>query len=229
MPDAEKVVIFDVDGVLIDSLPQHLQVCRDKAREFGLDLKIPTIEKFRDLVSKGTRVSPMREFFLAMGFTGNCLDKAVADYDRDFSALYRPPLFDGAAGMLRSLRNAEWSIGLVTANVRENVVPALGDSIEVFEKRCMLFHHKGAPDRKKSSYLVEGAQALKVAPWNCIYVGDQPADALAAKEAGMQFLGVTYGWGITRSDTQYETVNAVEQIPDKLAEMRRQLLNSGQR
>ena len=63
-----KGVFFDVDGVLVDSLPQHLQICRDKAAEFGLNLRIPSIDEFRQLVSRGTKVSPMRCFFLAVGF-----------------------------------------------------------------------------------------------------------------------------------------------------------------
>ena len=29
-------VFFDVDGVLLDSLPKHLAICADKAREYGV-------------------------------------------------------------------------------------------------------------------------------------------------------------------------------------------------
>jgi phosphoglycolate phosphatase-like HAD superfamily hydrolase len=47
LPQPLQAVFFDVDGVLIDSLPEHLQICRDKAAEFGLKLTIPTIEEFR--------------------------------------------------------------------------------------------------------------------------------------------------------------------------------------
>ena len=65
MPASLRAVFFDVDGVLIDSLPQHLQICRDKAREFGLRLKIPNVDEFRELVRRGIKVSPMRHFFLA--------------------------------------------------------------------------------------------------------------------------------------------------------------------
>jgi beta-phosphoglucomutase-like phosphatase (HAD superfamily) len=38
MAPSLAAVFFAVDGVLIDSLPQHLQICRDKAAELGLDL-----------------------------------------------------------------------------------------------------------------------------------------------------------------------------------------------
>jgi hypothetical protein len=38
-----------------------------KALEYGLKLRIPGIEEFRQLVRQGTKISPMRNFFLAVG------------------------------------------------------------------------------------------------------------------------------------------------------------------
>jgi phosphoglycolate phosphatase-like HAD superfamily hydrolase len=225
MPDLRKVVIFDVDGVLIDSLPQHLQICLDKAKEFGLDLKIPSVDEFRRLVSQGMKVSPMRAFFSAVGFPEKDLDRAVADYEREFMQRYRPPQFDGAGAMLRSLHEAEWKIGLVTSNTRANVMPALADSMDVFDESCVFFHDSHTAPRPKSWYLSQGASNLGSDARSCIYIGDQPADAFAADEAGVRFLGVTYGWGITQLDTQFETVNAIRDIPIKLTEMRVRLLN----
>jgi beta-phosphoglucomutase-like phosphatase (HAD superfamily) len=42
-----QAVFFDVDGVLLDSLPQHLAFCRAKAEKYGLHLRIPTVEEFK--------------------------------------------------------------------------------------------------------------------------------------------------------------------------------------
>ena len=33
-----KLVLFDVDGVLLDSLVPHLRICQDKSREYQLNL-----------------------------------------------------------------------------------------------------------------------------------------------------------------------------------------------
>ena len=68
IPAKVKAAFFDVDGVLLDSLPEHLQMCRDKAAEFGLNLKMPSIDEFRNAVSRGLKVSPMQDFFVAVGF-----------------------------------------------------------------------------------------------------------------------------------------------------------------
>ena len=40
-----SAVLFDVDGVLLDSLTPHLQICKDKNEEYGLGLTIPRDRK----------------------------------------------------------------------------------------------------------------------------------------------------------------------------------------
>jgi phosphoglycolate phosphatase-like HAD superfamily hydrolase len=216
MAISPRAVFFDVDGVLVDSLPQHLQICRDKATEFGLKLKIPTVDEFRQLVRRGTKVSPMRYFFLAVGFPEDLAERAVADYEREFIHRYRPKLFSGVTRMLSTLKTAGLKLGLVTSNTRSNVEPVLGDAMQYFEESCLFFFDRYPEPKTKAWCLAEGARLLQLGTQACVYVGDQPADAIAAHEAGVRFLGVTYGWGISRDDKQYETANSVFEICDKL-------------
>ena len=216
MPTCPRAVFFDVDGVLVDSLPQHLQICHDKAVEFGLKLKIPSVDEFRQLVRRGTKVSPMRYFFLAVGFPEDLAARAVADYEREFIQRYRPKIFPGVGKMLNTLRTAGLRLGLVTSNTRANVVPALGNAMPYFEESCLFFFDRYPQPKTKSWCLAEGARLLGLEPQACVYVGDQHADAIAAREAGVRFLGVTYGWGISQDDKQYDTANSVAEISDKL-------------
>jgi HAD superfamily hydrolase (TIGR01509 family) len=211
-----EAAFFDVDGVLIDSLPEHLRICRDKANEFGLRLKIPTVEEFREMVRRGTKVSPMRYFFLAVGFPENLADRAVVDYQNEFMERYRPKPFPGTEKLLSRLQTAGLKLGLVTSNTRANVEPALGHAMEYFDERCLFYFDQYPEPKSKPWCLTEGARILGLRPAECVYVGDQPADAVAARDAGTEFLGVTYGWGITERDTQYEKAKSVLEIADKL-------------
>jgi N-acetyl-D-muramate 6-phosphate phosphatase len=222
MPVSFRAVFFDVDGVLIDSLPQHLQICCDKAQEFGLDLKIPNVDEFRELVRRGTKVSPMRYFFLAVGFPESYVERAVADYEQEFMRRYRPKAFAGIDNMLASLRKVGLDLGLVTSNTRANVVPALGHSMKYFDERCLFFFDRYPEPKTKPWFLAEGSRVQGVEPEECIYVGDQPNDATAATEVGMRFLGVTYGWGISQCDKQYETAKNVLELSEKLIALRAQ-------
>jgi phosphoglycolate phosphatase-like HAD superfamily hydrolase len=216
MPSTLQAAFFDVDGVLIDSLSEHLQICRDEALEFGLKLRVPTIDEFRELIRRGTKIGPMRYFFLAVGFPEPLVGRAVAEYEKVFMERYRPKAFPEIDKTLATLRKAGLKIGLVTANTRDNVVPALGESMKYFEEQCLFFWDRYPTPKTKHWCLVEGARILGIEPGDCAYIGDQPSDASAAAEAGTRFLGVTYGWGIAEGDKQYQTAKSVSEIADRL-------------
>jgi phosphoglycolate phosphatase-like HAD superfamily hydrolase len=216
MASSIRAVFFDVDGVLLDSLPQHLQICHDKAIEFGLKLNIPTVEEFRQLVRRGVKVSPMRYFFLAVGFPEPLAARAVTQYETEFMQRYKPKAFPGVKNVLTALHRAGVKLGLVTSNTRDNVVPALGEAMQCFEKNSLFFYDRYPEPKAKSWCLIEGARLLGLDTQSCVYVGDQPVDAAAAREAGCRFLGITYGWGITQEDKQFETVRRIEEITEKL-------------
>lgn len=208
-------VFFDVDGVLIDSLPQHLRVCQDKAREYGLTgVIVPDVTEFRRRVSNGTRVSPMLYFFLAVGFPQAAAERAVREYEQDFAARYRPQPFPGIEPMLRRLRASGITLGLVTSNIQANVDPALGAALDHFDPSCRFYFDHAASPRPKSWCLREGARRLNLDPGHCTYVGDQPADAHAARDAQVHFLGVTFGWGLVDGQQDLVLVDGVAQIAD---------------
>jgi phosphoglycolate phosphatase len=212
-----SAVFFDVDGVLIDSLSQHLRICRDKALEYGLaNVIVPDAAEFRRLVHSGTRVSPMLNFFVAVGFPSSAAELGVRDYEREFMERYRPAPFAGIGPMLERLRHAGITLGLVTSNTRANVDPALGPALDWFDPSCRFYFEADTPPRSKSWCLREGARVLGLRPAQCTYVGDQPADALAAAEAGMPFLGVTFGWGLVAGEPGVDLVDSVDGIADAL-------------
>jgi phosphoglycolate phosphatase-like HAD superfamily hydrolase len=215
---ALRAVFLDVDGVLLDSLSQHLAICRDKAREYGLvDLVIPDVEGFRRIVREGTSVSPMLNFFLALGFPPDMARRGVADYEREFMQRYRPLPFRGVDAMLAELRAAGLLLGLVTANTAGNVEPALGTAMRHFDPRCLFYVDRFPEARSKAWCLAEGARVLQLPPRQCVYVGDQPADLAGARAAGFQFLGVSYGWGLAAGDPTVRVVATVPAIAQVLA------------
>src|SRR6266403_4131783 len=142
---ALKAVFFDVDGVLLDSLPQHLKIAHDKANQYGLRISIPSIDQFRAMITAGTLVSPMLQFFLALGFSEKDAEVSVADYEREFQKDYRPPAFAGIDSALHNISAAGLTIGLVTANIRANTEPALGVSFKHFDPRLLLFRDSYDP------------------------------------------------------------------------------------
>jgi phosphoglycolate phosphatase-like HAD superfamily hydrolase len=216
-PNNLRAVFFDIDGVLLDSLPQHLRFCADKAREYGLfKLEMPSVESFRRMVSRGTSASPMLNFFLAVAFPAAQARRGVQDYQHQFMPRYRPDKFRGVDAMLERLTAAGLLLGLVTANIRANVEPALSDTMRYFDHRSLYFFDRYPEPKAKTWCLTEGARILKLTPEQCVYIGDQPADAVAASAAGLSFLGVSYGWSLPPDDPPFPIVDSVSAIADEL-------------
>jgi phosphoglycolate phosphatase len=213
-PSKPRLVIFDVDGVLVDSLAAHLQICRDKNEEYGLGLTIPDASAFRELVRRGTRISPMKNLFIALGLPEKYAEKATEDYRHSFRDKYPSRMFPGADTMLKNLRAANCELGIVTGNVKANIVATLGRTLELFRADCVITEDElaGAP---KSDGLIKAMNAAHVSREETVFVGDQPADSDAARTTGVNFLGVTYGWGITQEDrTSYPVAVSVSEISD---------------
>jgi phosphoglycolate phosphatase-like HAD superfamily hydrolase/predicted Rossmann-fold nucleotide-binding protein len=205
-----KAAFFDVDGVLLDSLPHHLDFCREKAKELGLNVGAPQEKEFRLMVARGAKANPMKEFLRTVGFPEEHIDTIDADYQARFSTRYTSPKFEGVDQMLRVLAHAHVPLGLVTSNVRQNVEHALGETMGYFREDLLFF---GAT---KTDALTNGIEQLGLAPEDCVYVGDVPSDATAALQAGLKFLGVTYGWGILGDEKDFKTVQSSAEILDGL-------------
>jgi phosphoglycolate phosphatase-like HAD superfamily hydrolase len=212
-----EATFFDVDGVLLDSLEAHLQICRDKSREFNLPLRIPTAAEFRERVRQGAVISPMEEFFREVGFPDDLAQRADADYKKNFATRYPVHPFPGAREMLLRLADTGMPMGIVTANTTRIIEAALGEALTVFDPRCRFTLDDGR-NLNKSQALIAGAAELRVPVTAAIYVGDQPRDFQAARTAGSQFLGVTFGWGISQHDSHFPIVDSLQEMERFLLE-----------
>ncbi len=216
-PDTLRAVFFDVDGVLLDSLPQHLAFCAEKARQYGLfELQMPTVAVFKRMVKHGISVSPMLNFFLAVGFPPPLAKRGVEEYEREFSRGHRPEPFPGIEAMLGRLRSAGIALGLVTSNTRANVEPALSAVMPYFDPACLFYYDRQEQSQDKAWCLAEGSRILQLEASQSVYVGDQPADAVAAQAAGWHFLGVSYGWGFEVGEQSLPMAASVPAIAEQL-------------
>jgi phosphoglycolate phosphatase len=208
-----KLVLFDADGVLIDSLIQHLKICRDLAQKLEVrNAKIPNPNQFRKIVQKGTVISPMENFFKALGFNQEEAHKANEIYQKSFSNEYSLKPFPETLGMFRTLNSAGISLGIVSSNTIDNIrKPLLEQGWEYIDKSLVFTKQKNVPFVKHEA--IKKAIANKdLKPEQVYFIGDQLDDWYAAINSGVNFLGVSYGWCFTTAEDRISTVSSCSEI-----------------
>jgi phosphoglycolate phosphatase len=188
-----KLVVWDVDGTLVDSRQSIFQTAVTVYGRLGLP--IPTYEAVRQIVGLG-----LRDAFemLSPELSANEINEVTRFYREEFQTLRRDPgfiepLYDGAAETLDRLRADGWKIAMATGKSRSGVetVLRLHGWADLFDStHCA----DDGPGKPHPAMLLEAMKALSVPPERAIMVGDTAHDMRMAKAAGVYAQGVTWGF-----------------------------------
>jgi mannitol-1-/sugar-/sorbitol-6-phosphatase len=173
-----KAILFDMDGVLIDSAHVVERVWRKWALAHHLDPEI-VVEQ-----AHGRRsIETLRAVAPAMDAERENLKVEQLEIDdrQGVSALA------GAAQMLRSLPPERFAI--VTSATRPLAVARLGYA-GIPVPRHMVAAEDVAHGKPSPEPYLKGATLLDVAPADCLVFEDTPAGVAAARAAGMRVIGV---------------------------------------
>ncbi len=192
-----KLVLFDLDGTLLDSAPDMLATVNRMRAARGQG-PMPLAD-LRPHVSKGARAMSAAAF---PGLGGEVPGEMI----REFLDLYEQELgrhsllFDGVPDLLNAIEAAGSRWGIVTNKpeyLARQVVPQLG-----WDERCaILVGGDTLPQRKPHPLpLLHAAGQLGVAIEDCVYVGDDQRDIEAARAAGMRSVVALWGYRIDGDD-----------------------------
>jgi len=204
------LVLFDLDGTLVDSAVDLLNALNTLAAREG---HAPaTLEAIRPVVSKGARA------MLAVAF---------ADLDEDAREALRQPFldtyaaaisahstpFDGVEPVLAAIEAAGARWGIVSNKphyLAVDVVAAMG-----WNARCaVLLGGDSLPRRKPDpDQLFAAADALQISPSECVYVGDDERDIVAAQRAGMKSVAALWGYRLDHEDPQTWAADVMVELP----------------
>jgi beta-phosphoglucomutase family hydrolase len=182
-----KAVLWDLDGVLVDTAPFHLQAWQELFQSLGKGF---AEADFR-------RTFGLRNDAILRDILGELTPAEIERLAQKKEELYRQKIegkvtaIPGAMELLRRLQQRGKKSAIVSSTTRENVrmvVVSLG--LEgVFETVVAEEDApKGKPDPQ--GFLV-AAEKLGVAANECAVIEDAPGGLEAAKRAGMRCIGVT--------------------------------------
>lgn len=215
---ADRAVIFDMDGVLVDSYQAHFESWARLGREHGLTM---TAEQFSATFGRTSRD-------IIRSLWGDCVaEKDIPAWDAQKEAFYREiirrdfPAMDGATDLLRSLGEAGFAMAIGSSGPPENVetvMECLPGAELVSARVTGVDVTRGKPDPQV--FLI-AAHKLGVEPSRCAVIEDAPAGVQAARRAGMAAVAIT---GTADCDTLAEHAHIVidslqELSPESIAQL----------
>lgn len=193
-----NAVLFDLDGTLIDTLPDLADATNAMLIDLGLAELDPAVvgtlvgKGIENLVRRALQAHGINSDDDNQAFFERALNAFLVHYERVNGA--RSQVYPGTLEGLKQFQNAGVPMAVVTNKTSRFAVPLL-------ERTGLLtyFQHVVGGDtcaRKKPDPLpfVHACELLGVTPEDTLAVGDSVNDALAARAAGMTVLAVPYGY-----------------------------------
>lgn len=192
MPFPFPLVIFDLDGTLVDSLS-------DIAEALNLtlaDASLPQVDEatVRGWIGEGVRTLVAT----ALQSAGSALpvDEAMPGFMRHYAEclLHRPRLFPGTLETLDGLRARGATLAICTNKPSRFVAPLL-EHLGVADRFAAVIGGDSLPERKPSAApLLHLCERFGRLPENSLMVGDSAVDAAAAQASKVPLALVRHGY-----------------------------------
>ena len=191
-----RAVGFDLDGTLIDSLPDLATAINAMLRR--LDYSALTQAKIRTLVGDGAESLVEHALAAGRGDSARAVpgDEAFAIFKEVYSRqMFRDSrLYAGVIPTLETLRDAHLALFCVT-NKDGALARALMHEAGLEPHLAFTIGPHTREERKPSpAMLLHAAAQLGLVPQQVLYVGDSVIDMEAAHAAGCRTVAVSYGY-----------------------------------
>lgn len=205
-----KVVIFDWDGTLMDSIARIVSSMQSAAKIEGL--AIPSDVEVKEIIGLSLPVAFEKLF---SGITDKQVEAMLVQYKHQFiEADTTPmPLFDNAANLLTQLKQQSKVLAIATGKGREglNHVLKVSGMAQYFDTiRCA----GEMPSKPNPEMLNSILAELDVLPHEAIMIGDTSHDLEMALAANIDSVGVTFGVHDSNRLSQYNPKYTVDSLAE---------------
>jgi beta-phosphoglucomutase family hydrolase len=183
-----RAVIFDMDGVLIDSAQAHKESWRILGKDLGVDV---TDEMFAAQFGRASRD------IIRCLFGHHLSDETVARYDRRKEEAFRNivrgrmPFMPGARELVRDLHHAGFALAVGSSGPPENVELCIEEMGLAHCFNAVVNGMDVTYGKPHPQTFLLAAERLGLQPDLCLVVEDAPAGIEAATRAGMKSVALT--------------------------------------
>ncbi len=216
-----EMVLIDVDGTLVDSVPD-LAYCVDEMLK-QLGMPVHGEAKVREWVGNGVERLTRRAL---IGQLEGEPDEALFERAYPiFLYLYaentskRSKLFPGVKEGLDYLKQAGYRLGCVTNKAEQFTVPLLKD-LGVYDDFEIVVSGDSLPKKKPDPLpLLHVAEFFGAKPEQALMIGDSVSDVKAARAAGFRIICMSYGYnhGMDIREAHPDAViDSMDELPELL-------------
>lgn len=189
----KKIVIFDLDGTLLNTLDDLADSTNYALSKFGYPTR--TVEEVRQFVGNG--VAKLIERAIPEGKNNPNFEKCLSIFKENYAQnMYNKTApYVGILDMLANLKTKGIKIAVVSNKfdlaVKELCKKYFGGYIDFAagENEAQGIKKKPAPDT-----VLTVLKEFNLSPENSIYVGDSDVDIMTAKNSNMPCISVTWGF-----------------------------------
>lgn len=185
-----KAVLFDMDGVIVDSMPYHFISWFEALQQYGI-----TVTPFDIYEKEGEKSDICINYFFAkknVKIDSQKIKDVLNLRSKIFQKYFKLHLFTDIEPILKSLKKKGILLAIVTGSSRNKVVSILPKKIskifDIIISADMLKQGKPFPE----PYLM-AAEKLKVKPSQCLVIENAPYGIRSATAAKMYCAAVTTG------------------------------------
>lgn len=184
-----EAVLFDMDGVIVDSEPLHVAAFQATLKNYGYDL---SDEQYKQHFAGRTDEAGFKQYFDFIGETVELpviMDEKAKAY-LELAADQLLP-YPGVIEFIQDLAERKVPLALVTGSLRaeaEVTLKAFGLT-DLF--KAVIAAEDISQSKPNPEGYLKGAKALGFEPADCIVIEDAPSGVKAANAAGMRCLAVT--------------------------------------
>ena len=188
MPIEKKIIIFDLDGVLINSL-KNMQISWNYvSKKYYLTT---SFKKYKQNIGL-----PFEAILKKLNIQNN-INKIKQSYsDQSKKNFNKIKLYPNVLKVLKYLKEKEYLTAVITSKdkVRANkIIKLLNLNFKYVYTPNNLIRSKPYPDQ-----ILKILKKEKIKKKNCYYVGDMRIDSKFAKNAGVNFIFTKYGYETKR-------------------------------
>ena len=188
-----KAVLFDMDGVLFDSMPMHARAWSEAVTRFGLSMTPEEAYEHEGRTGKST-INILTKRFWGRETTDEEVERIYKVKSDLFNSYPEAKRMPGAADLLNQVKRDGFQIVLVTGSGQQSLLNRLNKNFEgIFHKDLMVTSFDVRQGKPSPEPYLMGLRKAGLHPWEAVVVENAPLGVRAGVAANIFTIAVNTG------------------------------------